>query len=130
MNKRTIAYWTVTGLVAFAFLSGGVMDLAHAPNVMEGMRHLGYPTYFATILGFWKVAGALAIVAPKLGRVKEWAYAGMFFDLTGAAASHASMGDATGKVMTPVVLAGLLVASYLLRDARVTRDRRAIAPAA
>lgn len=128
MNKRVIAYWAITVLVAFAFLSGGVMDLAHAPNVMEGMRHLGYPTYFATILGFWKVGGALAIVAPKLGRVKEWAYAGMFFDLSGAAASHASMGDGAGKILTPIVLAALLIGSYLLRDARVTSPR--LVPAA
>jgi hypothetical protein len=82
---------------------------------MEGMRHLGYPDYFATVLGLWKVAGAVAILAPGLPLLKEWAYAGIVFDLTGAAASHAFSGDDAGKVITPIVLVGVAVASWLLR---------------
>ena len=57
------------------------------------MSHLGYPAYFAVLLGVWKVLGGLAILAPRLPRLKEWAYAGMFFDLSGAAISHGSVGD-------------------------------------
>ena len=74
-------------------MSGGVAQLARVPGVVDGfVRVLGYPPYFVTILGFWKVAGAIAILVPRFPRLKEWAYAGIFFDLTGAAASSAAVG--------------------------------------
>jgi len=112
---KTFAYWGATGLAAFVFFSGGLADLLRAPAVIAGMSHLGYPSYFALILGAWKVLGALAIVAPRFPRLKEWAYAGMFFDLTGAAFSHAAAGDPAGKVMVPLVILGLVGASWALR---------------
>ena len=105
------------------------MDLVHPPDLQAQMAHLGYPVYFATILGAWKVLGAIAIAAPKLPRVKEWAYAGMAFDLTGAALSHAMSGDAAGKVLTPLVLFGLVVGSYLLRPAARVLPALDVAPA-
>jgi hypothetical protein len=79
------------------------------------MAHLGYPAYFATILGIWKLLGAIVVLVPGFGRVKEWAYAGMVFDLTGASASHAISGDPAGNVLTPLVILAIVVASYLLR---------------
>jgi hypothetical protein len=112
---RRIAYWLTTGLTAFVFLSGGVADLARPDSVMEGMTHLGYPAYFVTILGAWKVLGGVAVLAPRLPRLKEWAYAGMAFDLTGAAASHAAVGDPAGKVVVPLVILGIVMASWALR---------------
>lgn len=112
---KTIGYWVATGLTAAAFLMGGLSDLSHAPQVMEGMKALGYPAYFATILGVWKVLGAFALLAPRLPRLKEWAYAGIAFDLTGAAASHAFSGDPAGKVITPLVILGIAAASWALR---------------
>lgn len=112
---KTIGYWVATGLIAFAMGAGGLMDLMQPPELMEGMRHLGYPDYFATVLGLWKVAGAIAILAPGLPLLKEWAYAGIVFDLTGAAASHAFAGDDAGKVVTPLVLVGIALASWFLR---------------
>jgi uncharacterized membrane protein YphA (DoxX/SURF4 family) len=115
MNKKAIGYWVATGLTGFAFLSGGAMDLSRSPQVIEGMAHLGYPAYFAAILGAWKVAGAVAVLAPRFPRLKEWAYAGMAFDLTGAAISHASAGDDAGKIMTPLVLMAIVAASWALR---------------
>lgn len=117
MAAKKIGYWAVTGLVAFAFVAGGAMDLMAPPDFAAQMAHLGYPAYLATILGVWKIAGAAAIVAPKMPRVKEWAYAGMFFDLTGAAASHAFSHDGVGKVLTPLVLLGFVLASWALRPA-------------
>ena len=117
MKAQRIGYYVTTGLVAFAFLSGGIADLVAVPSVVEGMAHLGYPAYFVTLLGAWKVLGALAIVAPRLPRLKEWAYAGMFFDLSGAFVSHAASGDPIDKMIVPVVLAGVLVASWALRPA-------------
>lgn len=112
-----IGYWASTGLVALAFAAGGAADLLRAPDVVAGMTHLGYPGYFATILGTWKVLGAAAILAPRSPRLKEWAYAGIVFDLTGAAASHAAAGDDAGKIVTPLVLLALAVASWALRPA-------------
>jgi hypothetical protein len=117
MKAQAIAYWTATGLLAAVFAFGAFGDLARIPAVQEGMQQLGYPAYFASILGVWKALGVAALLAPRLPLIKEWAYAGMFFDLSGAAASHAASGDALGKVLTPVVLIGLLVASWALRPA-------------
>lgn len=129
-NARTIGYWAATGLLAAAFFMGGAMDLAHPPELMQGMAKLGYPAYFMTILGTWKVLGALAILAPRTARLKEWAYAGMVFDLTGAAASHLASGDPANKIVTPLVLVGLLAASWALRPASRVLGKISIGSAA
>ena len=120
---KRIGYFSATGLTALAFLAGGLSDLARAPAVVAGMSHLGYPGYFASILGAWKVLGALAIAAPRFPRLKEWAYAGIVFDLTGAALSHASVGDGVGKIATPLVLLAFAAASWALRP-----EKRRLAP--
>src|SRR5215467_2897616 len=81
---RTAGYWVSTALAALAFASLGAANLAHAAPIVHGLTHLGYPAYFATIIGSWKLLAAIALLAPRLDRAKEWAYAGMFFTLTGA----------------------------------------------
>jgi uncharacterized membrane protein YphA (DoxX/SURF4 family) len=116
MKTRTIGYWAATGLLGFAFAAGGVFDILGSPEVTGALLHLGYPAYFATLLGVWKVLGAAAVLAPRFPRLKEWAYAGMFIDLSSAAISHFVVGDGAGKVLTPVVLIGLLAASWALRS--------------
>jgi hypothetical protein len=86
----------------------------------EAMVLLGYPLYFFHILGFWKVLGAIAILVPRFPRLKEWAYAGIFFDLTGAAASCVAVGGYgpyAFHVLAPLVLAALAIASWALRPA-------------
>lgn len=115
MKFRNMGYWVTTGLVALAFLMGGVMDVMRGPDVVAAVGHLGYPLYVATLLGVWKLLGVVAILAPGFPRIKEWAYAGMFFDLTGAAVSHAASGDPAGNVLTPLVILALVGASYVLR---------------
>lgn len=115
MRARTIGYWITTALVATALLAGGVFDLLRAPEVVATMNHLGYPAYVASILGAWKLLGAIAILAPGAARVKEWAYAGIVFDLSGAIASHAASGDAVAQYAAPIVLLGLAIASWALR---------------
>lgn len=115
MMSRRIAYWVTTGLAAFLFLSGGAADLVRPASLMESMAHLGCPPYFVSILGVWKVLGGVAILAPRLPRLKEWAYAGMVFDLTGAAASHAAVGDPAGMIAAPLVILGIVTASWALR---------------
>src|SRR6266478_5549009 len=124
-NPRAIGYWAATGLVAAAFLAGGAAELMSPPAAVAGMRALGYPAYFLTILGVWKVLSAPALLAPRLPRLKEWAYAGIFFDLTGAAASHAFSGDSPGKIATPLVLLLIAAASWALRPPSRTLAKQA-----
>lgn len=115
MKIRLIAFWIATVLTAYVFLSGGVVDIIRPGFALEGMRHLGYPDYFMVILGVWKVLGGFVVLAPGLARLKEWAYAGMIFDLTGATASHASVGDPAMKIATPLIIAWIVMASWALR---------------
>jgi uncharacterized membrane protein YphA (DoxX/SURF4 family) len=96
-------------------LFGGAIDVAHPPSAVAFLAHLGYPAYFATLIGAWKVLGGIALLAPRLPRLKEWAYAGVFFDLTGAAISHAASGDPAPRVLVPLLMTALAVASWSLR---------------
>ena len=114
-KAKTISYWVVTGLVVLVFAGSGIANLAHLPHIAEAMAHLGYPTYFLTVLGTWKVLGAVAITVPGFLRLKEWAYAGMMFDVTGAAASRAALGDGVGMVLAPLFIGAFIVASWALR---------------
>jgi uncharacterized membrane protein YphA (DoxX/SURF4 family) len=115
MKAKNIFYWITTILIAAFFILGGVMDLKGGPQVTEGMKHLGYASYVATILGVWKLLGALAIVAPRLPVLKEWAYAGIFFDVTGAAASHAFSGDGAKEIASPLIFMVVAMISWALR---------------
>jgi uncharacterized membrane protein YphA (DoxX/SURF4 family) len=119
MKAKSIAYWTTTILVAGPIGSGGVAQMAqfHA-NPHGVVPALGYPMYFFAILGFWKLLGAIAILVPRFPRLKEWAYAGIFFDLTGAAASCAAVGGYGAyafHVIAPLILTVFTVASWALR---------------
>jgi uncharacterized membrane protein YphA (DoxX/SURF4 family) len=123
MKSKTITFAIVTVLVCLAFAGSGIANVVHAPHIAKDMAHLGYPAYFSTVLGAWKILGALAIAVPAFPRVKEWAYAGMMFDLTGAAISRAVVGDGAAGVIPPLIVASLVVASWLLRpDGRVLRN--------
>ena len=115
-DGKKIGYWVATVLLALGFLVGGVSDLAHAPQVVDGLASLGYPAYLASILGAWKVLGALAVAVPKFPRLKEWAYAGIAFDLSGALVSHLLCGQ-TDKIAFPIVLLLVAGASWALRPA-------------
>jgi hypothetical protein len=116
MNTHSAVYWTTTTLTAFAFLTGGAAYLFHADFAVAGVSALGYPAYVVTLLGAWKVLGSVAILAPRLPRLKEWAYAGIVFNLTGAAFSHAAMSHPAG-VIAPLVILGIVGASWALRPA-------------
>ena len=112
---KTIAFWIATGLVCVAFVGSGFANLLHVGHIAEDMAHLGYPAYFSTLLGAWKVLGALAVAAPGLPRLKEWAYAGMIFDLSGAAISRGVSGDGAAGVIPPLIVGAAVVASWSLR---------------
>ena len=115
MKAKAVGYWICTVLTAFVFLSGGVVYLLRVPEVVAGVTRLGYPAYVVTILGVWKLLGGGVVLLPRFPRVKEWAYAGMIFDLTGASASSAASGTELRHILVPLALAGLVVASWALR---------------
>ncbi|HJZ55737.1 MAG TPA: DoxX family protein [Gemmataceae bacterium] len=125
-RSRVIAYWVTTGLVAAEAVAGGVSDVLRLPYVVETLERLGYPGDFAVILGVWKLPGAAAILAPGVPRLKEWAYAGMFFNMTGAVASHLAVSDGAETVVGPLIFTGLILASWALRPP----DRRDLASSA
>src|SRR6185503_20746250 len=111
MKGKKIGYWIATGLVALAMLPGGVLDAIQKPEALEILHHLGYPSYFASIIGVWKILATIAILAPGFPVVKEWAYAGIVFDLSGAVVSHAAVGDGPKGFLLPLLLIGITVAS-------------------
>ncbi len=130
---RIIAYWVATALVVFELALGGAWDILHVPQVRTLIERLGYPQYFLTILGIWKLLGAVALLIPRFPRLKEWAYAGVFFDLTGAVASlwAADLADAS-TVAYPVAMMGAAAASWALRppSSRLSRVAHSSPPLA
>jgi len=117
-RNRAIAYWVATALLVFELVLGGVWDVLRVPHVRAVMERLGYPTYFVVILGVWKLLGAVALAIPRFPRLKEWAYAGMVFNLTGALVSHLASGDIeVGPMVYLVVMTGVTAASWSLRPA-------------
>lgn len=113
---RSIAYWVTTALLVFELVLGGVWDILQVPQVRGVIDRLGYPPYFLIILGVWKLLGAIALVVPRFPRLKEWTYAGVVFNFTGAIASHLA-----SRFIDPVALVYLIVmmavtaASWALR---------------
>ena len=116
-KTRSIGYWITTLLGPASFVVGGTLFLTQGEQQVATLAHLGYPAYLLYILGFWKWLGAVTVVMPGLPLVKEWAYAGFFFELTGAAASHAFAGDGLGQIVQPIVFLSLVMASWGLRPA-------------
>lgn len=114
-KSKLIAYWITTILGPASFVIGGSLFLMHGEQPLTVLNHLGYPSYLLTILGVWKILGAIAIVIPRFPRLKEWAYAGFFFDLSGAAASHAFSGDGAIEIISPLIFLILVIASWALR---------------
>jgi uncharacterized membrane protein YphA (DoxX/SURF4 family) len=121
MTKRNkIIYWIATIWLALGMLSTGIVQLlkqkAGAGGV-DSMTHLGYPTYFLTILGIWKFLGVVAVLIPKFPLLKEWAYAGFFFVMSGAVFSHLAGGDSAKEFFGPILLLILIIVSWYFRPA-------------
>jgi hypothetical protein len=115
----SVGYWICTALTVFFIVPGGLAYALAVPDVVDGVVQLGFPLYFIQLLGVWKVLGGLAILAPGFPRLKEWAYAGIIFELTGAALANATMGASIGAewwhVPAPLVIAAIAVISWALR---------------
>ena len=119
---KSVAYWIATVMIAGETLAGGAMDVVHGRSmvvtgtpVLDVVTSLGYPAYVLTIIGIWKLLGGATIMAPRLPRLKEWAYAGIVIELTAAAASLSVRGYGAGDIATPLLLAALATASWALR---------------
>jgi hypothetical protein len=123
MTKRNkIIYWIATIWLALGMVASGSLQLlrveaegALAPPGVYGIKHLGYPVYLLTILGTWKILGVIAVLVPKFPLIKEWAYAGFFFLLTGAVFSHLAAGDAAIELFPALLLLVLTVVSWYFR---------------
>jgi uncharacterized membrane protein YphA (DoxX/SURF4 family) len=122
MTTKMVAYWAVTMLIALETLVGGIADVIHGktilvtgPPVADVVTHLGYPLYFLRIIGVWKVLGGIVLLVPGYPRLKEWAYAGIFFELSGAATSWLAYEHNMGEAVVPMILAVLALVSWALR---------------
>jgi len=116
MTKRNkIIYWIVTLWLALGMTSTGIVQLIKMKDEVVMMNHLGYPIYFLTLLGIWKILGVIAILIPKFHLLKEWAYAGFFFAMSGAIFSHLACGDDAITLFGPVLLLILTIGSWYFR---------------
>jgi len=113
-----IIYWIATTWLALGMLSTGVVQLFRAKEGQGGVdmiTHLGYPVYLLTLLATWKIFGVIAILIPKFPLMKEWAYAGFFFIMSGAIFSHLAAGDPMTEIFPSLVLLILTVVSWYFR---------------
>ncbi|HEV2720697.1 MAG TPA: DoxX family protein [Thermoanaerobaculia bacterium] len=111
--KKALVYWIPTVLVALDGAVGGVLNAMRSKESMAVFHHLGYPDYFATMLGIAKVLGAVAIVLPVPRVLREWAYAGLTFDVTAALISILAVGDPIKNTILPIVFIVLTLTSYI-----------------
>jgi len=114
-RTRTALYFGTLGLFSLAMIGSAAMDLTQPAQLVEGAHRLGIPMYVMSLLGVWKLLGVAAILVPDFPRLKEWAYAGFVFDLSGAAVSHQVSGDGLGTALVPVLLLSLGLVSWALR---------------
>src|SRR5690554_5326411 len=115
LKRNKIIYWAATIWMAVAFLIGGVAQLARVEQAVNSLDNLGFPHYFLSILGVWKILGVIAILLPKTPLLKEWAYAGFFFVITGAIITHITMGDPAIEIATRVFLLIIIIVSWFYR---------------
>ena len=114
--SRNAIYWVTTALLALELVLGGVWDVLRVPQVHIVIDRLGYPPYFLVILGTWKLLGAVALIIPRFPRLKEWAYAGVVFDLTGALVSNLVSGVTDTRTLAYLLLMmGVTATSWALR---------------
>ena len=113
MKQTKIIYWVFTGLMTAFLLLGSFLDLSHDKEAEALIAHLGYPLYFVTFIGVVRLLGVVAVLVPGFPIVKEWAYAGLVFDMLGAIYSHIATGDPIGAWMPAFIGLVLVVGSYI-----------------
>lgn len=113
-RAKTIGYWVTTGLLVFC-MTGGIFEMLGLKTTMDGITRLGYPSYIIPALGLGKVLASLAILWPGVPRLKEWAYAGIFFNMLGAFVSHVALKDPAWSIVVTLTIAAITLASWALR---------------
>lgn len=116
-KTHKILYWFTTLWLGLGMTATGIVQLIKQKEELTMMTHLGYPAYFLSLLGVWKILGVVAVLMPKFPLLKEWAYAGFFFAMSGAVYSHLASGDSAKELFGPVLLIVLTIASWYLRPA-------------
>lgn len=116
-KRKLIWYWIITGLLSFFIFSGGLVQALQMKQTIEGFKPLGYPVYFISLIGIWKMLGVIAILVPGFKLLKEWAYAGIFFAMSGAVISHIASKDIHPQIIAPIVFVIFTVLSWYLRPA-------------
>ena len=114
-RSNKIIYWVATILLAVGMLQSGIFALLRTKQWIDLVTNLGYPIYFLTILGVWKILGVIAILIPRFKLIKEWAYAGFFFAMTGALISHLAMGDGGKAILGPLFQTLFIILSWYFR---------------
>ncbi|HTM64982.1 MAG TPA: DoxX family protein [Flavipsychrobacter sp.] len=123
MTKRNkIIYWIATIWLSLGMVSTGIVQLLRVKEEVTMFNDLGYPLYLMTLLAIWKFLGVIAVLIPRFPLLKEWAYAGFFFAMSGAVISHLAMGDSATEFFGPVLLIVLTVISWYFRPA----DRKTV----
>lgn len=118
MEKRNkIIYWVATLWLSLGMLSTAIVQILRLEEEADMFKHLGYPVYFLIILGVWKILGVAAVLIPKSPTVKEWAYAGFFFAMSGAIISHLVLGDPFSEIAPALLLLVLTIVSWYFRPA-------------
>jgi hypothetical protein len=113
MKRTKILYWVFTGIFAALMVMSAMTSLMNNPATIDGFKHLGYPPYLGTFLGVAKLLGVAALLFPRYPRLKEWAYAGFVFDLSGAMYSSISVGDPVSNWAPIIIGFALITASYV-----------------
>lgn len=113
--RNKIIYWIATSLLAFGMIGSGIAQILHLEDMNAIITHIGYPLYFMYIIGVWKILGIIVIIIPKFPLLKEWAYAGFFFLMTGALVSHLFMGDTGSAIFGPLFQTIFVVVSWYFR---------------
>lgn len=123
MTKRNkIIYWISTAWLALGMLATGIVQLLKMDEEVKNFSNLGFPIYLMTLIGVWKILGVIAVLIPRLPLLKEWAYAGFFFTMSGALLSHIIIGDEAKTFFGPALLLVLTILSWYYRPA----DRKII----
>jgi uncharacterized membrane protein YphA (DoxX/SURF4 family) len=123
MTKRNkIIYWIATIWLAVAMLASSLQQIFHTKGFVDIIVPLGYPIYFLTILGVWKILGVVALLIPKFTLLKEWTYAGFYFAMSGAVFSHIASGDSMSEMAPSLILLIITVVSWYFRS----EDRKII----
>lgn len=120
MKRTTVVYWIFTGLLAVLMLVSSIPDIMVVPQAVDMVStHLGYPRYFIPFIGVAKLLGVIALLVPGFPRIKEWAYAGFVFDLTGAIYSSIAVGDPPGAWLPILTGYGIIAGSYIFHHKKL-----------